>query len=141
VDADRKAAGGCEHEQLQHDERRERNEERVRRRGGHIGGQGDGDRNNGRDGGAAESLDNVHSHRGEAQFFPRDGGISRGYRRNARGALPQAANKEADERGGHRVLFVSKLAVSLWQCKIHAPKLLMREGDRLIAPERIGTYP
>jgi hypothetical protein len=75
LDADRKAAGRCEHEQLQHDERRERNEECVRRRGGHIGGQGDGDRNNGRDGGAAEPLDNVHSHRGEAQFFPRDGGI------------------------------------------------------------------
>ena len=74
----------------------------MRRHGGHVGGHGDGDRNNGRDGGGAEPLDNVHSHRGEAQFFPRDGGVSRGYRRDARGTLSHSANEEADKRGCHR---------------------------------------
>lgn len=42
---------------------------------------------------------------------------------------------------GGRVLFMLKLAVSLRQCKIHAPKLLMRQGDRRIAQQGIGTYP
>jgi hypothetical protein len=42
---------------------------------------------------------------------------------------------------GGRVLFMLKLTVSLRQCKIHAPKLLMRQGDWRIAQQGIGTYP
>jgi hypothetical protein len=40
-----------------------------------------------------------------------------------------------------RVLFVLKLAVSLRQCKIHAPKLLTRQGDRRTAQPRPPARP